>query len=266
MISETLDLGLDSFVFIDDNPVERELIRNKLPMVSVPEMPEDPSLYRNTINGHHYFETAGVSDEDKNRSRMYKENLARRDASTRVLNIDDFLGDLEMKAIAGPITDAEVARSAQLINKSNQFHLTTKRYSDVEVNAFLASPDWRCYYFRLSDRFGDHGLISVVLIRIIDSEWAIDTWVMSCRVLSRTMEEYILDFLLNQAKNAGISSLQGKYIPSGRNELVREVYPRLGFQSAGANKEETLWKLAVDSHLIINTFVGHSPKQKFEEQ
>jgi FkbH-like protein len=248
-ISETIDLGLDSFVFLDDNPAERKRVRDALPAVAVPELPEDPSEWIAVLQAAGYFEQPGFSREDQLRAGFYQANARRAAQLERIGNHDDYLRSLEMTLSISPFDAAGRKRIAQLISKSNQFNLTTRRYSEAEVAAVTSSPDAVTLQARLQDIFGDNGMISAVICLQQDRRWEIDTWIMSCRVLGRRVEETILQYLVQRARAAGITELIGRYIPTARNNLVRDHFSKLGFTLTDAQPGgETTWRLAVSSY------------------
>jgi len=242
-ISEELSLGLDSFVFLDDNPVERGIIRQMLPDVAVPELPADPAYYARTLAAAGYFESTTFSDEDRQRAAFYERNSQRVALKNSVGDIEDYYASLGMEIHFAPFDQIGRSRVAQLINKSNQFNLTTRRYSETEIAALEQDPDCFTLQVRLTDVFGDNGMISVVICRPgLPQAWTIDTWLMSCRVLGRSVEQMVLRELILRARERGISRLIGRYIPCGRNEMVRDHYAKLGFTSS---HEEGLWYLDV---------------------
>jgi FkbH-like protein len=246
-IAEALSLGLDAMVFLDDNPVERDLIRRRLSQVAVPELPPDPALYARTLLAAGYFEAIAFSDEDRRRAQFYQENTRRAELQQRAGDIDEYLASLEMEITFQPFDQTGRARIAQLINKSNQFNLTTRRYSEAEVAAAERDPDCFTLQVRLADRFGDNGMISVIICRRVAESWDIDTWLMSCRVLGRKVEHAVLRELIEQARRSGIRSLAGHYHPTGRNQLVEEHYQKLGFRHNRAGEDgSTFW--ALDMH------------------
>jgi FkbH-like protein len=228
-IAENLSLGLDSFVFLDDNPMERALVRSRLPQVVVPECGSTAWEMLNTLQRGLYFQTVSLTEEDLKRHASYQDNAARKALESQSGSLDEFLASLEMVASHGPIDAKTLPRVTQLINKTNQFNLTTRRYTEEQVRAMAASPDWWCRWFRLADRFGDHGLIGVILARATHPAWTVDTWLMSCRVLGRKMEEFMSCTLLTAAAVSGAHAVQGEYIPTAKNALVKDLYPRLGF-------------------------------------
>ncbi|MDO8607478.1 MAG: HAD-IIIC family phosphatase [Phaeospirillum sp.] len=242
-IAEALNIGLDSLVFVDDNPAERALVRRFLPMVAVPEMPEDPSHYVETLQRAHLFETVSFSKEDGERNEYYRANASRQEIRGQFADLGAYQRSLEMIGRAAAIEAFTLPRSAQLINKSNQFHLTGTRYGEAEIGDLLAQDHWAGRCFTLRDRFGDNGLIAVVLLRRDGRTAHVDTWVMSCRVLGRGMEEFIVNDMMAMARTWGCTALEGRYVPSKKNALVARLYPRLGFAEAAGPTGETRWRL-----------------------
>lgn len=260
-IARRLNIGLDSMVFVDDNPAERAIIRQELPEVAVPELPEDVTYYPTRIAAAGYFEAASLTQDDLSRSRSYASNSDRDAALEAATDMEGYLQSLQMRMIARPIGSLDRARAAQLINKSNQFNLTTRRRTEQELEALLRDPDVLTFSFRLSDRFGDNGLISVILAKP-DARWGagtlvIDTWLMSCRVLGRGVEAAALASLIDAAAKAGFSTLIGEFRPSGRNGMVEKHYEQLGFSPVPHPSEDgeaaTFWSLAVhDASLPVH--------------
>ncbi|HEX6957469.1 MAG TPA: HAD-IIIC family phosphatase [Ferrovibrio sp.] len=248
-IAHDLDLGLDSLVFVDDNPVERALVRRELPMVAVPELPEAPELYARCIAEAGYFEAVSFTGDDVKRNDQYVANRQRRQLQSSAGSIDGFLRDLQMTLTVTPFQAADLARVTQLINKTNQFNLTTRRYTEAEVRAMMEDPSIRTYAGRLTDRFGDNGLTSIVIGRLTPKEnelrFDLDSWLMSCRILGRRVEHVMLTLLAQDALAAGASALIGHYRPTPKNGLVKRHYPDLGFMPLDekADGEETTWML-----------------------
>ena len=240
-IAAALNIGLDSLVFLDDNPVERAQVRRELPMVAVPELPADPAFYPRTLLAAGYFEAVAFAQEDRQRADQYRAN-AERAAFAGTSDMAGYLASLDMVADFRPFDAVNRARIAQLINKSNQFNLTTRRYTEAQVAALEADTGKVTIQVRLTDRFGDNGMISVV---IVDARtWEIDTWLMSCRVLGRRMEEAVLDQIVQAAQAGGATMLTGRYIPSVKNKMVADHYGRLGFVHIGGEPGgETAWRL-----------------------
>ena len=249
MIANTLEIGLDSIVFVDDNPAERALVRELLPMVAVPELPEDPALYCSTLDREAYFELATFSNEDRKRSAMYRDNAQRKVLETQITDVKSFLKNLDMECIAGEVDEFTLPRVVQLINKSNQFHLTTTRYNDQRVIEMMNNPNFDCLYFKLADRFGDNGLISAIILEQRGDVFRVDTWVMSCRVLSRGMEDLIHNKILDVALHRGAKYTEGNYIRTLKNNLVAELYKRLGWTPVTESDEISVWKLPTDPAL-----------------
>jgi FkbH-like protein len=229
-IAEELSLALESVVFLDDNPVERAHVRQMLPEVAVPELPADPSLYARTLSAAGYFEAVVFSREDMDRADFYQDNVRRIELQRQSEDLDGYLRSLNMQITFQPFDETGRARITQLINKSNQYNLTTRRYTEAEVSQMESDPACFTLQVRLSDIFGDNGMISVVICREDQpGVWEIDTWLMSCRVLGRHVEQMVLKHITEQAKRRGIQKLKGKYTPTDRNKLVEDHYPKLGF-------------------------------------
>ena len=250
-IARELSLGLESLVFVDDNPFERELVRQTLPQVAVVELPEDPALYARTLSAAGYFELTKLSAEDLNRATFYEGNARRAELQKSVGDLDAYLASLDMEIVFQPFDEVGRARIAQLVNKSNQYNLTTRRYSEAEVAAIGADPGCFTLQVRLVDSFGDNGMISVVIARGVGSDtWTIDTWLMSCRVLGRKVEHMILHELVARAAADGARTIAGTFIPTDRNALVVDHYQKLGFECIERREDgTTAWRLAVDAAL-----------------
>jgi FkbH-like protein len=250
-IAEELSLGLDAMVFLDDNPAERALVRQFLPQVAVPELPDDPALYARTLAAAGYFEAILFSDEDRKRAGMYEANARRASLLGETGDIEGFLTSLEMEISFAPFDDAGRARISQLINKSNQFNLTTRRYSEAEVEEAAADAAVFTLQVRLRDKFGDNGMISVVICRPRARHvWELDVWLMSCRVLGRRVEEAVLGEIVRHARAAGIDTLIGRYLPTARNDIVKDHYMKLGFALDGHGEDgSTTWSLSTRTQI-----------------
>lgn len=229
-IQQALNIGMDSMVFLDDNPFERELVRTMIPEITVPELPEDPALYLQYLRGLDLFETASYSREDAGRTEQYREKAQRAAFEAAFQSYDDYLEALQMRASAAAFDPFHYPRIAQLTQRSNQFNLRTVRYTEAEIEA-LAQDDSRIgLYFTLKDKFGDHGLISVVVLeKQPEDTLFISEWLMSCRVLKRGMEEFIVDKILSVAAQQGFRRIVGEYIPTPKNAMVKDLYEQLGF-------------------------------------
>lgn len=246
-MAEALDLGLDAFVFIDDNPVERKQVRDMLPQVEIPELPADVASWVGTIQAAGYFEQLSFSHEDRSRTEYYKGNALRSNHARQIGNQEDFLKSLRMKITVQPFDAMGRTRITQLISKSNQFNLTTRRYSEAQVADFERDVGAVTMQIRLEDMFGDNGMISVVICRTHTAIWEIDTWIMSCRVLGRGVEKALLGVLVNRVRSAGARGLRGVYIPTAKNGLVRDHYAMLGFaKTEEASGGETRWTLLIE--------------------
>jgi FkbH-like protein len=248
-IAEELSLGLDAMVFLDDNPVERGLVRKLLPQVAVPELPEDPACFARTLAAAGYFEAVAFAAEDLKRACYYQDNAKRADLQKQVGGVDAYLASLDMTITFQSFDATGRARIAQLINKSNQYNLTTRRYTEPEVKAVEKDPEVFTLQVRLADIFGDNGMISVVICRPADDGvWDIDTWLMSCRVLGRKVEHMVLREVLAHARAAGIHKLVGTYHPTHRNKLVVDHYAKLGFSRVDEKETGlTVWELLVEN-------------------
>jgi len=247
-IAQELSLGLDSIVFLDDNPVERGLVRQLLPQVAVPELPEDPAYYARTLAAGGYFDAVAFAAEDLGRAGFYQDNAKRASLQQQVGGLDAYLESLDMTISFQPFDATGRARIVQLINKSNQYNLTTRRYTDPEIGEAQTDPEVFTLQVRLADIFGDNGMISVVICRPAQAGvWEIDTWLMSCRVLGRKVEHMVLREILQHARAAGVDKLYGTYRPTDRNKLVVDHYARLGFtKTAEEPTGLTRWELRVD--------------------
>jgi FkbH-like protein len=245
-IANAVSLGLDSMVLLDDNPAERALVRQLLPQVAVPELPDDPALFARTLLASGYFEAVAFSAEDRQRADFYEENARRVALREEAADLGTYLASLEMVMTVQPFDAAGRNRIVQLINKSNQYNLTTRRYTEREVEEAQRDPDCLTLQVRLSDKFGDNGMISVVICRQIGRDWHVDTWLMSCRVLGRRVEDAVLQELLLQARERGVDRIVGIYHPTERNKLVEDHYAKLGFALAERQQDgTTVWQLSV---------------------
>jgi FkbH-like protein len=250
-IARELNIGLDSLCFIDDNPFERNLVRQELPMVAVPEVSDDPTSYSVALADAGYFEGLSVTDEDRERTSQYQGNKARDVLRATTTDLASYLRGLEMRLVWKRFDRIGLQRIVQLINKSNQFNLTTRRYTDEDVIAVTDDPDAFGLQLRLLDRFGDNGIIAIIIGRlqpdralgsgVRGTDLYIDTWLMSCRVLGRQVEPTMLNLVAQEAAKLGVRRLLGEYIPTKKNAMVKDHYARLGFavmqtDDAGGNR------------------------------
>lgn len=250
-IQQQLNIGMDSLVFIDDNPFERNLVRTMLPQVTVPELPEDPALYLSFLKSLNLTETASYSREDGDRTKQYRQSAQRAEFAASFQSYDDYLEGLEMQATVAPFDPFHYPRIAQLTQRSNQFNLRTVRCTEAEVEHLAGDDDHICLYFTLKDKFGDHGLISVVVLDKQDDALFVSQWLMSCRVLKRGMEEFIADTILRTAREHGFARVLGEYIPTAKNAMVKDLYEKMGFAPVGENRFEA----KVDAYQWHHTFI-----------
>lgn len=236
-IAAELNIGLDSIVFVDDNPAERALVAGQLSEVATPDVGSDVSRFAEVLEAERYFEVHKVVQDDLNRSAFYKMNAERNAYQAAFRDYGEFLTSLDMAAEIAPFTPVYLERITQLINKTNQFNLTTRRYTSAEVNAIAQDPHYVTLYGRLADKFGDNGLVSVLVGRTVNDALEMDLWLMSCRVLNREMEFAMFDALVEQCQARGIRKIVGIYIPSKKNGLVADHYRNLGFSECGVSAE-----------------------------
>lgn len=253
-IASELNIGLDSLVFVDDNPAEREIVGARLPDVAVPDVGSDVSKFISVLEEGRYFEPVRLSREDLNRAEQYQENAQRAASAGHFQNYDDYLESLEMHAEVAPFKQVYLDRITQLINKTNQFNLTTRRYTQAQVEAIAVDPSYISLYGKLTDKFGDNGMISVIIGRKESTILHIDLWIMSCRVLKRGMETLMLDALVAECQSRGISEIYGYYIQTERNGLVAGHYTTLGFKRSGGDDQHKVFRLDI-SH-------GYQPQNK----
>lgn len=243
-IAKMLNIGTDALVFLDDNPTERHIVRRELPEVAVPEVPDDPALFPLFLSMAGYFDAVNFSADDEKRTEFYKTQVQRLALQESTSDLEGYLESLDMTLHLAPFDKIGRSRIAQLINKSNQFNLTTRRYTEAEVAAFEDDSSTITLQARLIDCFGDNGMISVIICREGNVGWYIDTWLMSCRVLGRRVEHAMLQFLSQQLEGRGASEVFGTFIPTKRNELVKNHYPNLGFSLVRTDANgATHWRL-----------------------
>ncbi|MDR2841556.1 MAG: HAD-IIIC family phosphatase [Paludibacter sp.] len=243
-IQQILNIGFDSMVFVDDNPFERNMVRENIPQICVPELPDDPALYLDYLYSLNLFETISYSNEDAQRTEQYQKESERIVFQESFANEDDFLKSLNMLSDTKPFDSFSIPRIAQLSQRSNQFNLRTIRYTEDDVKRIAQSDKYLTVSFTLEDKFGDNGLICAIILEKVDKNTLfIDTWFMSCRVLKRGMEAYTLNSIVMLAKENGFSQIVGEFIPTAKNEMVKDHYKNLGFTLDG-----DLWKLDVKNY------------------
>jgi FkbH-like protein len=241
-----LNIGLDSMVFVDDNPAERALVAGELPEVAVPDVGSDVSRFAEILEHERYFEVAKVVEDDLSRSNYYSSNAQRSTYEAGFRDYGEFLASLEMSAEIGPFLPVYLERITQLINKTNQFNLTTRRYTSAEVEAISRDPEFVTLYGRLADKFGDNGLVSILIGHVSQRTVDLVVWLMSCRVLKREMELAMFDALVEECQSRGIRKIVGTYIRSKKNGMVAGHYASLGFSRVeGAFQDRELWQYDV---------------------
>ena len=250
-IQSILNIGFDSMVFLDDNPFERNMVRENIPRICVPELPEDPADYLEYLYSLNLFETVSSSKEDAERTRLYQVEAQRVSISNKFTNEDDFLKSLNMISLVEQFNKFNTPRVAQLSQRSNQFNLRTVRYTDADIEKLASSNDHFTFAFTLEDKFGGNGLICVIILQKENSKTLlIDTWFMSCRVLKRGVENFVLNTITNFAKEKGFEFLKGEFIPTSKNEMVKDHYQNLGF-----NKNGNHWMLSLNDYREKKNFI-----------
>jgi FkbH-like protein len=252
-IAAELNLGLDSLVFVDDNPAEVEIVRQFAPEVEAVMLGDDPSEFVGLLQDARFFEPVNITAEDLERMRQYKQETQRQELLGAVTDMDAYLESLAMQAVVHEFRSVDVPRISQLINKSNQFNLTTRRRTETEVQAVMADPQYFGFTVRLADRFGDYGLISVVVGKVADGTLEIDTWLMSCRVLKRQVEEEVLNEIVRLARARGCTRIKGVYKPTARNGMVRSHYPALGFTALPSPETALEFELSIQQYTARET-------------
>lgn len=283
-IAQQLNIGIDALVFADDNPAERALIRQELPQVQVPELSTDPATYADTLANAGYFESLEITAEDRERSRQYQANAERARLQDHVTDMESYLRSLDMHCTLRPFDDLGLARITQLINKTNQFNLTTRRYTEAEVRDAMNDPNTITAQVRLTDRFGDNGTIAILIARTADANTTmqtaanasahlagastahIDTWLMSCRVLGRRVEEACLNALAAACRARGLHRLTGTYKPTAKNGMVRDLLPRLGFTQTDPPTSTTATEGEAHYQLDLDHFQPSSVTMVLDDQ
>jgi FkbH-like protein len=258
-IAKSLNIGLDALVFVDDNSFERNIVRRELPMVAVPELPEDPALYSRCLADAGYVEGFSVTKEDLERTQQYQANAQRETLLAAATDLDSYLASLKMDLWVKPFDRVNLKRIVQLINKTNQFNLTTRRYTEQEVESLIGAGDALTLHFRLTDTLGDNGIIGVIIARPnggLKKRLIVDTWLMSCRVLGRQVENACMNVLAARAKLMETQEIIGEYIPTAKNNMVREHYPKLTFLPVEEHTDgRRLWCLPVETYSPFKTFI-----------
>ena len=247
-IAEQINIGMDSIVFIDDNPAERELMRQSLPQVETLEMPADPSLFARILRETGCFTRAYLTEEDKNRGQIYAAQRKRDQFQQSCATLEDFLKSLEMVISIRSAGKEDIKRAAQLTQRTNQFNLTTRRYTEADIAAMAQNPNWRIYVLGLKDKFGDNGTVGLALVEIQPKQWRIDTFLMSCRVIGRQVEDALVDRICQDAAKAGCISISAEYIPSAKNKLVAGFWDKMGLKKLASDRNVTQYGLLLKEY------------------
>jgi FkbH-like protein len=263
-IAQQLELGIDAMVLLDDNPVERAQVRQALPSVAVPELGEDPSTYVRTLLGAGYFESVGFTQEDLARAGQYQSNAQRAQALEGSRDLNEFLRSLQMEIEFKPFDAQGRKRTTQLINKTNQFNVTTRRYTEQQVAALETAADHYTMQVSLRDRFGDNGMIGVVIGARRGADLEIDTWLMSCRVINRGVEQATCNRLVEEARRTGATRLVGTFIPTERNTIVADLFAKLGFTLDSENGGTQRWVLELAKFEPFEVFCVTKPQTAAE--
>jgi FkbH-like protein len=255
-IQSVLNIGCDSIVFIDDNPFERTIVKQHIPDITVPDLPEDPAEYLPYLQSLSLFETATLSEDDAGRTKKYQEEAGRVGMQKKFTSEAEFLASLQMTAVIKPVDNFTCPRVAQLSQRSNQFNLRTVRYTDEDIKRTMNDPGRFTLTVTMKDVFGDYGLISTVIMeKRSEDVLFIDTWIMSCRVLKRGVENFLLNEIVELAQASNFRFIEGEYIPTAKNGLVKEHYSLLGFQQCA---EKKAWLLDVNQYQPKQTFITKS--------
>ena len=243
-IAKQLSIGLEHMVFADDNPAECEQVRRELPMLTVIHLPSRPELYADALCAEGLFDTLALSDEDRRRGQLYQQRAQAQTMLSSSNNLEDYYRDLAMELTIARVDQATLARAAQLTQKTNQFNLTTIRYSEAELAGRMADPDWLAITIGVRDRFGDNGIVGVMLAHVAGGHLNVDTFLLSCRVIGRTVETAMLAHLCDMALAQGLSKIKGRLVPTDKNVPVRDLFDKHGFSKlAEEDAGTTIWEL-----------------------
>ena len=255
-IATELNIGLDSCVFVDDNPAEREIVSQQLNGVSVPDIGDKPEQYITVLDHNGFCECVSLSKDDLQKVEMYRQNIQRSAAMTKFGNYEDYLISLEMHAEIKPFNLTYLPRIVQLTNKSNQFNLTTRRYSSADMDKIYRDNSYITLYGKLTDKFGDNGVVSVIIGHLSDTVLEIDLWLMSCRVLKREMEFAMMDALALAAQKRNVKTIHGFYFPTKKNKMVEDFYSSLGFEKTDEDSHgNSKWELFLQDYYPKNRFI-----------
>lgn len=256
LVQKTLNIGFDSMVFLDDNPFERNLVRQYLPDVIVPELPEDPASYVRALADLNLFETTSYSETDKQRADLYREEAQREIVKSSFTNVSDYLQSLTMTIKLERFNRFNLPRIAQLIQRSNQFNLCTRRYSEAACEGLMTDPGSVTLTVNLSDKFGDYGLISVIILKIDGDSLVIDEYLMSCRVLQRGVEHFVMNRIVAFAQERGFRQIKGAYLRTPKNAMVKEFFSQFGFMKTAENdRGDSSWLLEVERYAPLDALM-----------
>jgi FkbH-like protein len=227
-LADQMNIGLDSLVFVDDNPAERQLMRQMQPQVEVLDLPDNPAFFEKTLRETSFFAKASLTEEDKKRGQIYAAQRRRMELQKSSISFDDYLRSLEMICSIWLAEEKDVKRVAQLTQRTNQFNLTTRRYSEANIKTMMGNPDWRIYVLGLKDKFGDNGTVGLAIVEIQPKQWRVDTFLMSCRIIGRQAEDALFDRILRDAAEQQVSQVEAEHIPTAKNKVVAEFWDRLG--------------------------------------
>ena len=250
-IQQALNIGMDSMVFLDDNPFEREMVKSAIPELTVPSLPEDPADFMLYLRSLNLFETVTFTEDDKARTGQYRQQAQRTRQQNSFADEADYLASLRMRSQVSRINKFTSPRVAQLTLRSNQFNLRTVRYTEADIAGISSSNDYYTFTFTLEDKFGDNGLTAIVILKKIDKRSLfVDTWIMSCRILKRGMEAFILNCIVQTARTHGFDKIIGEYLPTQKNGIVKDHYQNLGFTQNG-----DVWELHTNNYINKQTFI-----------
>lgn len=251
-LANELSLGYDSFVFVDDNPVERDIVSKQINGIAVPEI-DKPENYIRYIDNSGYFEVTVFSNEDSKKTEMYKAKAAAQKEISAFDNYEDYLDSLQMKVVVAPFCLKNVQRIAQLTNKSNQFNLTTLRCTETDINRIAEDPNWITFSAKLIDKFTDNGIVSIVAGEINDNNLHLRLWLMSCRVLKRTLEYTLMNEVVNRSRERRLDSIIGYYYPTAKNKMVNDFYGEMGFIKIDEDEAgNSIWKIKLSDYCVKN--------------
>jgi len=228
-IAQELDINLDSLVFLDDNPVEREMVRSELPQVYTPEFPKNSSEYASFLRQLYVFEKNVYTLEDTKKTKIYKEQVERVTLQKSSNSLEDFWKNLEMQLVIKENDKDNIARLAQLTQKTNQFNVTTKRYSESDIEKFMADENISVFSWSLIDKFGDNGIVGLMVVKISGEDALVDVLLQSCRIIGRTVEQVVISVVAENMQDKGVKKIQGEYIATPKNIVVKDLFKNLGF-------------------------------------